>query len=80
MGDFGQALPSFRRAAALRPGSAAVWLQLGEAHLRLGQPDEAERCFRRTLRLRPDLRQARAALGMAARQRQELQSNEGREP
>jgi tetratricopeptide (TPR) repeat protein len=54
-------------AAALRPRSAGVWLNLGNALLALKRPAEAAEEFRKALDLKPDYAQTHNGLGSALR-------------
>ncbi|MDQ4088185.1 MAG: tetratricopeptide repeat protein, partial [Pseudomonadota bacterium] len=68
-GDHLRALSLLRQAAAQEPANADVHLQIGLTHLALGQLDEAETAFRRTLELAPDYADARIALARLAQRR-----------
>lgn len=53
-GDLESALKVSRRATALQPGNADLWLIQGESHHALQQFDEAITCFNKAIELRPD--------------------------
>jgi tetratricopeptide (TPR) repeat protein len=62
-GDVDAALRHIGRAADLAPQDAMIQLQLGQAFARRDTPAFAEQAFQNALRLRPNLHQARHALG-----------------
>ncbi|MEO6689652.1 MAG: tetratricopeptide repeat protein [Dokdonella sp.] len=62
-GDVDGALRHTGRAADLAPQDAMIQLQLGQAFARRDTPAFAEQAFQNALRLRPNLHQARHALG-----------------
>jgi YaiO family outer membrane protein len=68
-GDHLRALALLSEAATQEPGNADVHLQIGLAHLALGQLEEAEAAFRRTLALAPDYADARIGLARVAQRR-----------
>jgi YaiO family outer membrane protein len=64
-----EALARLARAAEREPTNADIRLQIGLAHLALGNLDEAEAAFRRTLALAPDYADARLGLARVAYRR-----------
>lgn len=53
-GDFARALEHYRRVLAAHDTDFQAWIQAGNCRRRLGQPVEAEECFRHAQGLRPD--------------------------
>ncbi|MDQ3139302.1 MAG: tetratricopeptide repeat protein, partial [Pseudomonadota bacterium] len=68
-GDNAQAATLLTRVVAAEPGNADAALQLGLVNLALGQLDEAEVAFRRTLVLAPNYDDARIGLARVAQRR-----------
>ena len=64
-GVLADAVPRYRAAATLAPGSTTVWLKLGNALTRMHEYAEARGAFERALELDPDLAQAHNGLGAA---------------
>jgi len=62
-GDYDAALPSYRLALRDRPNDQRVLQNMAIAHSRLGQVDDAMRCYRKALELDPAL--AGAHYGLA---------------
>ncbi len=62
-GDWRRAIAMGTDAVALAPADAGAWHGLAVAHAALGAVADAERCFRRTVLLRPDDPAALANLG-----------------
>ena len=62
-GSHKKALESFRNAEKAEPNRPGLHLQLGEAYLRMRQPDDAESCYRKATEIDPE--NGRAWLGMA---------------
>ena len=54
LGRSAEAGPCYERAIALVADRADSWLELGNAHRRLGEADAARRCYARVLTLAPD--------------------------
>jgi tetratricopeptide (TPR) repeat protein len=46
-----QAIGFYEKALELRPGAAEIWRAIGSAYQRLGEVQQAERCFARALAL-----------------------------
>ena len=67
-GDYPQALALLRRASEHAPGASGVWNNLGNVLMRLGQRDDAEQAFRRSIAL-ADNAQAQSNLSRALRRR-----------
>lgn len=61
--DYLAALDCFEQAIALDPAMSAAWNNLGVAFQHLQRLDEAERCWRKTLELKPEHRDALINLG-----------------
>ncbi len=53
-GRFSQAIGAFREATQLDPGLIKAWENLGWAHRRMGQDDEAIRIWQTVLKIEPD--------------------------
>lgn len=64
-GDWQSALADYQRARELQPGLANIDYQLGQLHLRMGNPQRAEEFLRRFLAERPESPHARFQLGRA---------------
>jgi protein O-mannosyl-transferase len=64
-GDLERAIPHFRRASALRPGSALFAANAGRALLRVGRPADALPYLEHAVATQPDNRAARLTLGQA---------------
>jgi len=62
---FAEAIASYDRALALRPGDAAVHYNRGNALLALGKPHDALQSYERALRARPDYAEALCNRGAA---------------
>ena len=54
MGGWKEAADLLEKTVERHPGSVEAWLLLGDCHLRLRRPQEAENGFRKVLRLDPD--------------------------
>eukprot|EP00904_Undaria_pinnatifida_P002699 jgi/Undpi1/1242/HiC_scaffold_108.g14156.m1 len=52
--DPSSAVESYGRALEMDPSLANVWFNLANAHLKMGQEEEAARCLRQKLKLEPD--------------------------
>ena len=61
--DYLAALDCFEQAIAIDPAMSAAWNNLGVAFQHLQRLDEAERCWRKTLELKPEHRDALINLG-----------------
>ena len=59
-GRDGDAVGFYEQAIALGLDQAQSWLEMGNAHRRLGDAEAAMRCFARALTLAPDHPQAAA--------------------
>lgn len=70
-GHLEEAASYLARAEAIDPTLPGVHVQLGEARLRLRQPDDAERSFQRALELDPENAHALAGLARAHLQRRQ---------
>ncbi|MBF0375023.1 MAG: tetratricopeptide repeat protein, partial [Alphaproteobacteria bacterium] len=65
--ELAPALDLFRRAAMLAPERGEVWIDLGQALRRHGQPAQAALAYRRAISLAPGEARAHAELGRAER-------------
>ncbi len=64
-GDYQASLPLFEKMLSAEPKSADLNFFVGEAHLRLEQPEQAAPFLETAVRLNPKLAPARASLGLA---------------
>ncbi len=64
-GDYQASLPIFEKMLTAEPKSADLNFFVGEAHLRLEQPDQALPYLETAVRLNPKLMPAHASLGLA---------------
>lgn len=72
-GDLSQAMQYFCYASILRPDIAAIHLNLGETHRRLGKLDEAADDLNRALRLVPDSAEAHYNLAKVCKEQKRYQ-------
>lgn len=64
-GDYAAANGLYRRVLVAYPGNATAWFRLGTVHLKIDQPEWAQRDFEQALRLDPQLSKAYANLALA---------------
>jgi len=64
-GDFKKAAKWFEKAAKRHPEWAEAWYYAGQAYQFLGEPENAIDCYKRTLSLNPNHKEAKFALSVA---------------
>ncbi len=62
LGRFGESDSHLQRALRLEPGIPRLWQAMGVLRMKQGKVSDAVECFRKTLELDPECREARAAL------------------
>jgi tetratricopeptide (TPR) repeat protein len=60
--DYPDAVKFIRQSLDIKPGTAVVYIDLGDAYMRMGKLQEAVECFRKAVELAPDNREFRDML------------------
>ncbi len=72
-GRFSESIPEYKKAIELEPSYLSAWLGLGNSYTSLHNLSEAEKCFRKSVLLKPNSYEANGDLGEVLRDQGKFQ-------